>query len=296
MEKKRIWLLCLLAYLGIWAGFGLVYWGIAGRDPGSYAYHQEVQLRCKARRFLERTNAAASGDLEEKCGALFRSYDRDIGPLLEWYGEEQGTQIPNFSPWGFGGIGDAWADYYSEKYLTQGNTFFTYTAVKGFSERYTHLQITLYTLAQKPDGGVTREQAGVIGLEIPKDYFSGGGMLSAPAEERRKNLLAGGIYPIPGYLHDLLSLSVVFPDSDILTLYRVDREGCRLGAADFLYFSAVTIATLGYGDISPNCGLVRGLVMLETLLGMTLFALFMSSFYDYLRNREKPLDKQVKMQ
>lgn len=291
MKKKRIWLLCLLAYLGLWAGFGLAYWGIANRDPGSYAYHQEVQLRCKARRFLEQANAAASGDLEEKCGALFASYDRDIGPLLEWYGEESGEQIPNFSSRGYGSIGETWADYYCEKYLTQGSTLFTYTASKGVNSRYTHLEITLYALVKKPDGGMSREQTGVIGLEIPKGYFSGGGMLSVPAEERRKDLLEGGIYPIPGYLHDLLALSVVFPDSDILTLYQVDREGCRFGAVDFLYFSAVTIATLGYGDISPNCGLVRGLVMVETLTGMTLFALFMSSLYDYLRNREKPLDK-----
>lgn len=295
MKKKWIWLLCLLAYLGVWAGFGFVYWGIANRNPGSYAYHQEVQLRCKARQFLDQANVTASEAIEEKCRELFRSYDRDIIPLLDWYGGERGKFLPNFTPCGYESIGDVWADYYCEKYLSQGKTFFAYTTAEGLNARYIHLQISLYSAEKVPES-FSRSQAGSIGLEIPKNYFLGEGMLSAPAEKRRKHLLTGVLFPVPGYLHDLLSLSAVFPDDDILTLYQIDREGCRLGAADFLYFSAVTIATLGYGDISPNCGLVRSLVMLETLTGMTLFALFMSSFYDYLRNREKTLDKHQKMQ
>jgi len=38
-----------------------------------------------------------------------------------------------------------------------------------------------------------------------------------------------------------------------------------------LYFSFVTITTLGYGDFSPQCGLGRLLVMVEVFLGLILF-------------------------
>jgi hypothetical protein len=49
------------------------------------------------------------------------------------------------------------------------------------------------------------------------------------------------------------------------------------GLVDFLYFSAVTTTTLGYGDILPNSTLVRVLVMLNTIVGI-----FVLGFLVYL--------------
>ncbi|HEX8131064.1 MAG TPA: potassium channel family protein [Pyrinomonadaceae bacterium] len=48
---------------------------------------------------------------------------------------------------------------------------------------------------------------------------------------------------------------------------------------DFLYFSTITQATVGYGDILPNSTLVRVLVILQTLLGLFLagFAISLAS-------------------
>jgi voltage-gated potassium channel len=40
--------------------------------------------------------------------------------------------------------------------------------------------------------------------------------------------------------------------------------------ADALYFSVVTIATVGYGDITPDAPLVRGLAAIEVVLGILL--------------------------
>jgi hypothetical protein len=44
----------------------------------------------------------------------------------------------------------------------------------------------------------------------------------------------------------------------------------RFRQADFLYFSIVTVTTLGYGDIVPNSTSVRMLVVLQILLGLAL--------------------------
>lgn len=46
---------------------------------------------------------------------------------------------------------------------------------------------------------------------------------------------------------------------------------------DFLYFSVVTITTLGYGDILPNSRLVRFFVMIETISGITIMGMLASS-------------------
>jgi voltage-gated potassium channel Kch len=44
-----------------------------------------------------------------------------------------------------------------------------------------------------------------------------------------------------------------------------------------LYFSAVTITTLGYGDIVPLTTRARTWVTLEIILGPVLFGLFLNS-------------------
>jgi hypothetical protein len=44
-----------------------------------------------------------------------------------------------------------------------------------------------------------------------------------------------------------------------------------------LYFSAVTISTLGYGDIVPVTSRARGVVTLEVILGPVFFGLFLNS-------------------
>jgi len=45
---------------------------------------------------------------------------------------------------------------------------------------------------------------------------------------------------------------------------------------DFLYFSTITISTVGYGDILPNSTIVRVVVIFEILLGQFLLVFFLS--------------------
>lgn len=53
--------------------------------------------------------------------------------------------------------------------------------------------------------------------------------------------------------------------------------GKPTGFIDFFYFSAVTVTTLGYGDISPKSELARSLVSLEVLLGVVCAGLFLNA-------------------
>ncbi len=59
----------------------------------------------------------------------------------------------------------------------------------------------------------------------------------------------------------------------------------HLGFADALYFSVVTIATVGYGDIVPHGALVRGLAAIEVVLGVVLL---LFGFSEIMRVRRSP--------
>lgn len=56
-------------------------------------------------------------------------------------------------------------------------------------------------------------------------------------------------------------------DGEILT-----RETCN-----FLYFSFVTLTTLGYGDVIPIASLARALAILEAACGTLFVAVFIAS-------------------
>jgi hypothetical protein len=45
---------------------------------------------------------------------------------------------------------------------------------------------------------------------------------------------------------------------------------------DLMYFSFVTLATLGYGDITPRTNVARSLAVIEALAGMIYIAVFMA--------------------
>lgn len=50
----------------------------------------------------------------------------------------------------------------------------------------------------------------------------------------------------------------------------------RQGTPDLMYFSFVTLATLGYGDITPRTNIARSLAVVEALVGMLYIAIFMA--------------------
>lgn len=52
--------------------------------------------------------------------------------------------------------------------------------------------------------------------------------------------------------------------------------GRQINIVDSIYFSVVTIATVGYGDITPKGGWGRGLVTVEIVMGYFMLGVFMS--------------------
>lgn len=65
--------------------------------------------------------------------------------------------------------------------------------------------------------------------------------------------------------------------------FMVAGHPARLGFGDALYFSVITIATVGYGDITPAGPLVRGLAAIEVVLGLLLL---LFGFSEIMRTRD----------
>jgi hypothetical protein len=57
-----------------------------------------------------------------------------------------------------------------------------------------------------------------------------------------------------------------------------------------LYFSLVTMSTLGYGEVIPLNSKARGLVVIQTLIGIFLLVLIISRIISYLP-KPKTLEK-----
>jgi hypothetical protein len=112
-------------------------------------------------------------------------------------------------------------------------------------------------------------------------------------EVKREMLLAAAVVYLLiavmwAYAYGILEMihpgSFNFPDS-----------GSALAQNRFIYFSLVTITTLGYGDITPNTGFAASLCMVEAVVGqlyMTvqvawLVGIHVASFYEKRRSRIK---------
>jgi len=83
-------------------------------------------------------------------------------------------------------------------------------------------------------------------------------------------------------------------------LYLVTRsvgyslEGPLTSRIDSLYFSVITITTLGYGDISPISPLGKLLTVTETLMGFIMVVLVIGTFLTGMRNIRNIGAKDVK--
>lgn len=71
-------------------------------------------------------------------------------------------------------------------------------------------------------------------------------------------------------------VSIISPDYFVL---REDMKKITPDLFDFIYFSVVTITTLGYGDILPNSKLIRLFIMIESISGVTLMGILISSIF-----------------
>jgi len=127
---------------------------------------------------------------------------------------------------------------------------------------------------------------------IPLCAVLAAGMLRFVFRERR--LTADGIFAtVAAYIVVALLFAQVYlllltwnPDSFALPVAAVDRPP-HLLQSDMTYFSLVTLATVGYGDILPRSETARMLAMIEAVVGQFYVAVIVAAFVGMFAARRR---------
>jgi hypothetical protein len=100
-------------------------------------------------------------------------------------------------------------------------------------------------------------------------------ILVQPKVDRNQLLGAASVYLLLGVIWALLFEIVRLFDPSAFT--NVDSIAGRPGATgELLYFSYVTLTTLGYGDIAPTIPAAKNLVVLEAVIGQLFLAVLIA--------------------
>jgi hypothetical protein len=90
-------------------------------------------------------------------------------------------------------------------------------------------------------------------------------------------------YALLGFLFSSLYRAV-----DLMTTTAFFAQGDVLDS-DYLYFSFVTLTTLGYGDLSPAIEIGKRLIVLEALLGEVFLVVLVARMVSLWKKAESPL-------
>jgi len=113
-----------------------------------------------------------------------------------------------------------------------------------------------------------------------KDFFQRGALLVAPM------FAFFTLYSVT-----VLLFALVFTSIDHISKhphFRIMGELRPIAFAESLYFSLITMATVGYGDIIPETNLVRMLSAAEVLCGIALLLFGFNEVLHYTRRQEPP--------
>jgi Ion channel. len=207
-------------------------------------------------------------------------------------------------------IGKYWAEFYSSDFYRKGITQYTYELGSGISvpEALGFKNNTLYPVTislykvNSDNTNFNFKEANNISLlgsnedknnyELVNKYtilIEDQGFIAElkSAAENKDN----GRNPKISILSNMLQHSVLFIDNEYQKtndmFNMVETQGIRYPLLDFLYYSAVTITTTGYGDILPNSRLIRTLVMFESFFGVGIPGLFISLLFFKVDHKEK---------
>lgn len=276
IRKRTIIFILIVTYLANFLFFGFFYWKLANISHGNYfIYQSDLEINTKSQDFIKKLNFNYfNNSLLNSTKKLFRSneYNRNVISFLD---SERNNVTFSID----GDIGDNWAEFYTSFYSMQGYTHFSVIDEnqdlingKFITQK---LRLSFYKVKDQ------KEKFNLID-EIKNNDIKKTVLIWVNNYSEVKSILrikSNVLYPLELYLKPLTTHSVTFLDNSPIILKTIQNEEPNYPLNDYLYFSAVTLTSLGYGDILPYSSLARGLVMLETISGVLIIGLLVSSLF-----------------
>lgn len=293
------WWVWFFLYFVIWFSFGWEYCQMANNSSGEdFVFQEDILIKSKNIDFQNQVGVKLDYDITKK---LIANYKKDFTPLIMG-AEDTPLVIFNYNSNGYSPIGSDWANYYWAKLVSQGYNSFDISIIKKNDSivrgnKYTKVRIGLNQLPKRmfnhdisiESNDLTKESIGETKeyfIWLPNEFFD------------EKDPLVSTFYkenvfhPIE-LIRPILVESINYLDKDINIIYNFEtKKKFNYPLMDFLYFSAVSITTLGYGDILPNSSAVRELVMTEALFGVFTLTMFLSCSYDRIKEVKKKNSKR----
>lgn len=288
-------IVCIGIYLTVCFIFGYIYCYIANETNGqAFVFQEDILLQTKNTGFQKEMELHINYNITRE---LFVNYDKSF-ILMKLNRNDSPFITFNLTSTGVKPIGASWANYYIAKWKSLGYNYCSAEILERHQNvlnntSYTKILFRIYNIppdiiinrsANEPtylsevySGAIKKQQEFYVWIdesefgELSEEWrFTGNDSKFASLD----------------YAKYFLSNSSNYFDNAIDIIYKYETQSyLKYPLLDFLYFSAVTITTLGYGDILPNSSMVRGLVMMESILGAIMLAISISFLYDRIKTR-----------
>ncbi|WMJ88945.1 potassium channel family protein [Anaerocolumna sp. MB42-C2] len=288
-------IICIITYTITWFLFGYLYCYIANNSNGqSFVFHEDILLQTKIIEFQKELKININQNITKD---LFLNYDKNF--ILTKLTKNDSPLITfNLSSAGINPIGVNWANYYIAKWKSQGFNFCSAEVIARNqvvmdNTKYVKIMFSIYTIPTDTINIISSKDLvylpQVYSMLVKKQHDFFIWIKENDLDLSNENWTFTGNdnkFASLDYGKLFISNSINYLDRAIDIIYNYETQ-CKFKYPfiDFLYFSAVTITTLGYGDILPNSSLVRELVMTETLIGVIILAISISFLYDRIKNR-----------
>ena len=321
---KKITLISLsILYLYVWFTCGVIYQSIARQSNGrDFIFQEDIRIKLQAKALKDSTNINVddyiicdlikNGELikdsidfkkDNNNLTTFTTYNssslnKDVVENFE-FTEREGTLCVN-------GIGKSWAEFYSSDFYHKGISYYQLKVNDSIdaplnigikSEKL--YPVTIFLFSSKNANFDFPRPNNDIRLLSKNEDISNYNLISQCtiliSDESFISKLKGNEGQQNSHMYSNLtsilqhSINFISYDYNMINdkFNIIEANGIRYPLIDFLYYSAVTITTTGYGDILPNSTTVRTIVMFETFFGIGIPGFFVSLLFFRFGRREK---------
>lgn len=278
--KRNFMFLLFFIYIFVLVLFGFVYWNISNYSGGDFfIFQNDIDTDIKINTFKKEMNIKAyNRDINMSIKNLIVSneYVRPILKLDVLNNNNKSIFVVDKT------LGSNWANYY---YSTNINKGINYMSIYNMGEdkingRFNTCKIKVCFYKFKNDNYNMQDIQAEYGKKFSNNFYKVDTwyLWVNNYETIKKNYFKQKyyFYPLNFFFQKLMTNSISFPDESPIVLQKVSNGNFKYSIWNFIYFSAVTITTLGYGDILPNSTMVRIIVVIETMMGIIITGMLAS--------------------